>query len=291
MAEFYAAIPRLSTTPPRGRNRMCCLCLEDSWRILMQISVQHAFLPKTSSVRSSLVMDHFGIAFEQGSHTIAENLDLPIRPGQVVLFTGASGSGKSSLMRAASEQLASENARLINIDSLDLGRRTLIDSLAGDPAADMQLLAQCGLGEARLLLRTPDELSDGQRYRFRLALGVSQKPQWIIADEFTATLDRVLARVIAFNIRRIADATGIGFLLATTHEDVAEDLQADVHVRCRIDGKISVEPEPSTVPEADGDSKRKKKESASPTGCGSVRRPGATGRISLGGITAATTSG
>ena len=257
----------------------------------MQISVQHAFLPKTSSVRSSLVMDHFGIAFEQGMHTIAENLELPIRPGQVVLFTGASGSGKSSLMRVASEQLANEDAaRLINIDSLDLGRRSLIDALTGEPGADMQLLAQCGLGEARLLLRTPEELSDGQRYRFRLALGVSQQPQWIIADEFTATLDRVLARVIAFNIRRIADATGIGFLLATTHEDVTEDLQADVHVRCRIDGMISVEPELSAVSEADADSKRKKKESALPTGCGSVRRPDATGRISLGGITAAITS-
>jgi energy-coupling factor transporter ATP-binding protein EcfA2 len=144
------------------------------------------------------------------------------------------------------------------------------------------------------MLRTPAELSDGQRYRFRMALGVAAKPEWLVADEFTATLDRTLAKVVAHNVRRISDRTGIGFLLATTHEDVAADLAPDVHVRCRTDGEITVErqsgnPLPDGAPSADD---CKKKECCrSSTSCGSARRPSATGRTSLGGITAAIMSG
>ena len=72
----------------------------------MKLDVHYDFLPKKYTVNASVVMDHFGIDFEQGRHVIAEGLDLPLQDGDVVLFTGPSGSGKSSLMRATAEQLA-----------------------------------------------------------------------------------------------------------------------------------------------------------------------------------------
>lgn len=268
----------------------------------MQLSVAHDFLPKANTVRASRVMDHFGIGFEHGQHVIAHELELPIQPGQVVLFTGPSGSGKSSLMRAAAAHLsgvagvgtsaASETpgspcASILSIEDLPLNDALLIDALPIDALEAMQLLAQCGLGEARLLLRRPAELSDGQRYRFRLALGLAHKPDWLVADEFTATLDRTLAKVIAFNIRRLADRTGSGFLLATTHEDIVDDLAPDVHVRCSLDGTINVQTKPTDCV-GENPACRKKKASALSTRCGSAARPVATGRTSLGGITAAT---
>ena len=325
----------------------------------MRIDVSHAFLPKQHSTRAAQVMDHFGIGFEQGRHVIAAGLEIPIEPGNVVLFNGASGSGKSSLLRGVAVELrrgggspasidgamqadGSSTARrngpsppaplpacsvqevehgsagrggmgaVLDVNDLDLGDRILIESLPVETEQAMHLLSACGLGEAQLMLRTPAELSDGQRYRFRLALGLAFEPQWIMADEFTATLDRTLARVIAFNIRRLADRTGIGCLLATTHDDVAEDLDADVRVVCRLDGEVRVErrkeasccaltpgPSPGMTrdgvdagPAGRGGTARKKKEGCRSRGsCGSVRRPSATGRTSLGGITAAITSG
>jgi ABC-type lipoprotein export system ATPase subunit len=231
----------------------------------MRLDVSHEFLPKRGSMRAARVMDHFGIGFEQGRHVIADGLELPIDAGDVVLFTGASGSGKSSLMRGvadallradanekqspdAGDECGASNSRVLDIGALELGERILIDALPVEVDEAMHLLSACGLGEAQLMLRTPAELSDGQRYRFRLALGLSQKPWWIVADEFTATLDRTLARVIAFNIRRLANRTGTGFLLATTHEDVIEDLDPDVHVRCRLDGEVSVERRSENLP-------------------------------------------
>ncbi|MBT4863959.1 MAG: ABC transporter [Planctomycetaceae bacterium] len=241
----------------------------------MNLNVAYDFLPKHSSSHAAMVMDHFGIGFETGQHVIAEELELPIETGDVVCFTGASGSGKSSLMRAAAAQLDG----VLDIDSLDLGENILVDSLGLPVSESMALLSICGLGEAQLLLRTPQELSDGQRYRFRLALALSQNPQWILADEFTATLDRTLAKVIAYNVGRTAARRGVGFLLATTHEDILDDLAPSLHVVCRLDGQIE-------QTRAD----RKKKESASPPFSTSPLPPSPTGRTSLGGIIAATPS-
>jgi len=286
----------------------------------MQLTVAHDFLPKLPTVRAAQVMDHFGIGFEQGRHLIADGLELRLdsdsqRPAQVVLFTGASGSGKSSLMRAAAAVLRSvpeggssvdeHPPRVLSLDDLVLPDTLLIDALPLPTEQAMNLLSACGLGEAHLMLRTPAELSDGQRYRFRLALALSRQPRWVLADEFTATLDRTLAKVIAFNIRRLADRTGVGFLLATTHEDVAADLAPDLHIRCRLDGEVVVEGRakveergasderldlsPSTL-DSSRSSPRKKKASPSPPTSGSPPRPVPTGRTSLGGITAVITS-
>lgn len=202
----------------------------------MEVSVTYDFLPKTQTTHTAMVMSHFGIDFETGKNVIAENVDLPIEVGQVVCFTGSSGSGKSSLMRAVAAQLQN----VVNIDDLDLGSLPLIDGLECPFNETMQWLSLCGLSEAQLMLRTPAELSDGQRYRYRLAKGLALQPDWLMADEFTATLDRVLARVIACNIRKLATRQQIGFLLATTHQDMLEELQPDLHIECDLGGEIQI---------------------------------------------------
>ena len=116
----------------------------------------------------------------------------------------------------------------------------LIDALPGTIEDRLATLGGCGLSEARLLLRTPAELSEGQRYRFRLAYALSSASQWVAVDEFTATLDRTLAKVVAFNVRKLVSRTGVGVLAATTHDDIVEDLQPDMWVRCG-DGWIEAE--------------------------------------------------
>ena len=216
---------------------------------------------------------------------------------------------------------------LLDLPTLPLGTQTLVDAIPLPFEEALQLLAMCGLGEAPLLLRTPQELSEGQRYRFALALAVSQKPQWIIADEFTAVLDRTTAKVIAYNVRRIADRYGVGFLLATAQHDITADLSPDLCVTCDLDGRVTVTRSTSSgsplppgeglgvraeqsdsvhtpsnadlgrangpVPPPSLNPPRKKKDhpSASTASSGSAPPPVATGRISLGGIIAVTTSG
>ena len=126
------------------------------------------------------------------------------------------------------------------------------------------------------MLRTPGELSDGQRYRYGIAACLAGGARTIVADEWCAKLDRVTAKVISRNARRVADKRGVGFLLATTHEDIIEDLQPDAIVHCRGGGVVEVEGRRPfagrSVSAAD---------SRSPTA------PRRTGRTSLGGITEA----
>src|SRR5262245_12159269 len=176
--------------------------------MLAPITVRYEFRPSKRSLATGRVADLFGLAECEPAHVVAENLALDVRPGDLVLFTGPSGSGKSSILRAAAAQLGAADAT-----SLALPNLPLIDALPGEVEDRLATLAGCGLSEARLLLRTPMELSEGQRYRFRLAYALASRAcqrtgstpnnpcvdthgsPFVACDEFTATLDRTLAKV------------------------------------------------------------------------------------------------
>lgn len=251
---------------------------------LAPITIRYQFRPRARSLATGRVSDLFGLADDEPPFTVAEDLILDVRPGDLVLFSGASGGGKSSLLRAVGAQLGAIDAAALKLPDVPL-----VDALSGPDEQRLSLLAACGLSEARLLLRSPAELSDGQRYRFRLAVALNRvtgqgahaprSPEpapFVLADEFAAVLDRTLAKVVAFNVRKLGTRTGVGFLLATTHDDLTDDLAPDLWVRCPGDGPI--------VAERHG--ARKKNLSASPQNCGSPKAPDPTGRISLGGIIA-----
>lgn len=242
--------------------------------MLSPMTIRYDIRPRRRSLATSQVGDLFGLAETESPHVVAEDVVLDIRPGDVVLFVGPSGSGKSSLLRAAGAQLSAADAM-----ALDLPDVPIVDAMQGGVSQRLEQLAACGLSEARLLLRTPSELSDGQRYRFRLALTLASNQRFILADEFCAVLDRTLAKTLAFNVRKMASRSGVGFLLATTHDDLLDDLNPDVVVRCLGDGLIEVERRAV-----------KKKRSASLTSFGSRKAPSPTGRTSLGGIIEATGS-
>jgi uncharacterized protein len=251
--------------------------------MLEPISLRYALAPAHRSSFTAEVSDLFGLSGQEAPHTIADNLTLDIKPTDLVLFTGPSGSGKSSILREVARQLKAHDAMTGPLPDVPL-----IDSVPGTIAERLGTLTACGLGEARILLRTPSQLSDGQRYRYRVALAFASGLTTVMMDEFTAVLDRPLAKVLAYNVRKLVSRSGIGALCATTHEDIADDLQPDVWVRCHGDGDVEVI---EVNPAREGRGSLKKNGSASPTnsGCHPVPRP--TGRTSLGGITAATSLG
>jgi ABC-type ATPase with predicted acetyltransferase domain len=196
--------------------------------MLAPITIRYPMRPVQRSLITGQVADLFGLDETEPPHTIAENLTLDIRPGDVVLFSGPSGSGKTSLLRAVGRQLGA-----VDTNRLELPDVPLVEALPGSVEDRLAVLARCGLAEARLALRRPSELSEGERYRFRIALAVvTVPPSAVMLDEFAALLERPLAKVVAYNLRRLATRSGVGVLCATTHDDIAEDLNPDVWVCC-----------------------------------------------------------
>jgi hypothetical protein len=175
--------------------------------------------------------------------------NLSLRPGSITLIAGPSGAGKSTLLRAARD--AHDGRRWIDLTTLaaPAADAPLVDCFGdGFPLRDaLALLARVGLSEAWTYLRTPAELSEGQRWRFRLALALHEAARHetdapvIACDEFAAVLDRVTAIIVAHRLRRSIDALlpHAAAVVATSHEDIEAALAAEVIVRCDF-GRIEM---------------------------------------------------
>jgi hypothetical protein len=118
----------------------------------------------------------FGVPFSAEKQAIIAEGSIEVGPGDVVLITGPSGSGKSSAIAALARQAESA----VDVNRVAFPReRAIIDSLApwAEAGESIGLLTACGLGEARLWLRPYEALSEGERFRARLARAIALQMQ------------------------------------------------------------------------------------------------------------------
>jgi GNAT superfamily N-acetyltransferase len=69
---------------------------------------------------------------------------------------------------------------------------------------------------------------------------IESNAQFWIMDEFAATLDRDTAKIVAYNLQKLARQQGKAVLAATTHTDLFEDLHPSVHIHKRFGKEITV---------------------------------------------------
>ncbi|MBM4017201.1 MAG: hypothetical protein FJ288_02565 [Planctomycetes bacterium] len=120
----------------------------------------------------------FGIGLDETYEVaVFQDLRLQVCPGDLVFITGPSGSGKSVLLGRLAEALraAWPAAPQVDLAATGLPADLRVIDLLGEPLQDaLRIASAAGLADAFLLLRTPPELSDGQRWRLRLALALRQ---------------------------------------------------------------------------------------------------------------------
>lgn len=204
----------------------------------------------------------FGLGIDREKEiAIVPPTKLEIRSGSILFITGPSGSGKSTLLKLIGQAMASSGQAA----SLDIHWLEDLPSPADRPLVDLfdpwpldrvlSLLSVTGLNDAFVMLRRPAELSDGQRYRLKLAqvLFLAQsndRHPVILADEFAATLDRLTAMTIARQISRWVRQSGrITFIAATTHDDLLESLSPDVLIEKPLGEKLHVWDRQALTPE------------------------------------------
>ena len=210
------------------------------FRVLVKEITTIASCEADNSREARQIQEAFNIVSERLDTVITKNIDMDLRGGEVVLVTGASGSGKSLLLKALawhasghrkSWKLASEIQSYARVDTPFVKVGTLLSpprnksSIAlllalGMSLNDaMRLLASAGLGEARLFVRPSKTLSSGQRYRLSLALALAKKPDLLLIDGFCEPLDIYSATAVCRRLRKEVERRGIIAIVATTDGD------------------------------------------------------------------------
>ncbi len=134
----------------------------------------------------------------------------------IVLIVGTSGSGKSTILRSLGESKILSYQEGVSV----------IENFSS-PETGEQLLLATGLRSIPAWFRPPYTLSNGERHRFDVALGLDQGIHTI--DEFTSVVDRDTAKSLAYSLRRWFNGQTQHSVLyiASCHRDIIEWLDPD----------------------------------------------------------------
>lgn len=228
---------------------------------MLELTATYRLKP-SASPRVLEIERQFSLGEIREEFTVFKGFKLRFDDGDVIYITGESGGGKSTLLKAF--------RRLYGFDCIDLNEvkpdedAVLADAVGDDLNEALYLLNNVGLGEAWLFIRRYAELSDGQKFRFRLAKAIYMAKKLgvkaLICDEYCSTLDRITAKVVAHLTQKLCRRFGLTLIVATAHEDLIEDLNPDIQIikpfqkppivkrfkaeprRCSLMSRIRIEP-------------------------------------------------
>jgi phospholipid/cholesterol/gamma-HCH transport system ATP-binding protein len=234
------------------------------------------FMPHTSDHPLVELRD---LTFGYGERTIVDNISLSVPRGRVTALMGASGGGKTTLLRLIGGQVRAQHGALLfdgqdvtcmNQDALYTARRrmgmlfqfgalftdmSVYDNVAFPLREHTQLpetlvrdivlmkLHAVGLRGARDLM--PAELSGGMARRVALARAIALDPELVMYDEPFSGLDPISLGTAARLIRQLNDTLGLTSIIVS-HELEQTFAIAD-HVVVLANGKVAIEGTPQDV--------------------------------------------
>ncbi len=214
--------------------------LEQLNQILQQESELKPVNPKVVGALQNIVFDQASFKYNSGQQHAVDNISLKIKAGDTIAFVGPSGSGKTTLIKLlvglykpTQGQLLFNNtdAQIIDLDVLrqriglvsqdtQLFAGTIRDNLlfVNPKASDFDCLEVMKLAAAESILARSDKgldskigegglkLSGGEKQRLAIARALLRKPDLIIFDEATSSLDSLTENEIINTIREIEKA-------------------------------------------------------------------------------------
>lgn len=226
-----------------------------------------------------LALDRVILAFDE--KVILREVSFTLLPGRTKIILGASGSGKSTILKLILGLLRPDGGSVhvngVRIDRMtelelmtaraDIGmvfqEGALFDSLtvaenvgyklteeSAMPAADVrrrveEVLGFIGLGE--FIDRMPSELSGGQRRRVAIARAMAFRPGILLYDEATTGLDPITAMTVNAEVIKLRDLEAVSSVVVTHqlrdafHVATQEAVRENGHVRFRPAGAAKID--------------------------------------------------
>jgi polar amino acid transport system ATP-binding protein len=212
-----------------------------------------------------------------GAHQVCRGINLTVGTGELVCLIGASGSGKSTILRCMNLLEPIDDGQLLfnGVDITDpeldpqpirqkiglvfqsfnlFPHMTAIENVLLAPQRVMKRSRSDVMPEAEALFQRfglsdrmnhyPDQLSGGQQQRVAIIRALAMKPDVMLFDEVTSALDPELVGEVLQVIRSLKQS-GMTMVLATHEMDFARDAADKV---CFLDkGQIIEEGPPEHI--------------------------------------------
>lgn len=208
-----------------------------------------------------------GKVYQTGAGAVhaLRGVDLQVRRGEMLVLLGPSGSGKSTLLnilggldRASTGSIRFRDFELTSAREAELTRYrrrsvgfifqffnlvpsltarenvALITEIAADPMAPEEALARVGLSDR--LDHFPAQLSGGQQQRVAVARAIAKRPELLLCDEPTGSLDTESGVQVLEALAEVAEQVAATTMIVSHNSDIAA--MADRIVRFR-DGRIT----------------------------------------------------
>jgi putrescine transport system ATP-binding protein len=195
-----------------------------------------------------------------GNHAAVQDVSLDIRKGEIFCLLGASGCGKTTLLRMlagfetpSSGHIWIDGVDVTNVPPYDRPVNMMFQSYALFPHLTVESNVAFGLKQdglpateirdrvADMLAmvelkgyekRKPHQLSGGQRQRVALARALVKRPKLLLLDEPLGALDRKLRERTQFELVSIQERLGVTFVIVTHDQEEAMTLATRIGVMC-----------------------------------------------------------
>lgn len=218
-----------------------------------------------------IVFDHVWLAFDE--KVILRDVSFTLQTGHTKIFLGASGAGKSTILRLTLGLLKPDSGRIfVNGEEIegmresdlmrvrtDLGivfqEGALFDSLTVRENVGYKLFEELNwpmdqanarvaevlgfIGLSDFMDRMPSELSGGQRRRVAIARAMAAKPRILLYDEATTGLDPITALSVDEEMVKLRDLEGVSTVLVT--HQLRDAFFVAEQTAARHDGRVIID--------------------------------------------------